>query len=204
MAGSYFPSKDMDLDSWFKNFVQVAAQHETELGITAYDIASISGQTQDFDSAMTQAFAALMAYRGASAGKKTARKNAEKIIRTYVKRFQVNPNVSDATRAALQIPIYKKPSGPLIPVVPQQLMATPHASGVNNLHWKPNGNKQGVLYVVQAKPSGNGEWTTVGVSTKTRYAHLGNTPGMPMRYRVAAQRAQKISRVSNEAGVYGG
>lgn len=90
-----------------------------------------------------------------------------------------------------------------VPVPPTSLVATPYADGTNDLRWKHNGNTQGVVYVVQAQTGGNGAWDQAGVSTASRFVHANVTPGVPMRYRVTAQRGSHNSGVSNEAGVYG-
>jgi hypothetical protein len=59
------------------------------------------------------------------------------------------------------------------------------------------------LLLVEGEHGGLGEGYQAGVSTASRFVHANVTPGVPMRYRVTAQRGSHNSGVSNKAGVYG-
>lgn len=200
---SYLPTNDAKLMAWVQNFSAAAAPLEGALNISPYEVAALDGLNNNFSAAVLEVTAAQAALKAAFDKKKAAAKMLNTSVRKLVERIQVSPNITDPIRQSLGLPLRQQPVPPPIPLTPANLVATPYADGTNNLNWKHNGNKQGVVYVVQAQTGGNGAWYQAGISTSARFVHANVQPGVPMKYRVNAQRGAHKSPVSNEAGVYG-
>ncbi len=204
MSEQYLPSNDAQYAAWLTNFHTVAAANATELGLGTGDLLAIQTSLTNINAAIANDTAARAASKAATQTKKETRRGSNDIVRGYARSIQADSDVSDGLRTALGLPVHKQPAGPVTPVQPAALVATPVATGVNILKWKHGGNAPGAVYVVEASTPGVGAWTLVGVSTKTRFDHEGVTPGQPLMYRVWAQRGDMQSVASNQAIVYGG
>ncbi len=202
MNNNYFPSNDARYAAWLAIFNSVAGTNATTLGLSPSDLTALNASLTNFNAAVSNATATRNAAKAAMLSKQTNRKNSSALVRGYARRIQANPNVSVAIKQQLGLPIHKTPSGAVVPTVPAALVATPHAAGFNALKWKPNGNTQGTVYVVEVSLSGSTQWTQVGAVTKTRFDHQGVTPGQTLYYRVSAQRGKETSAPSNDAVVY--
>lgn len=134
--------------------------------------------------------------------KDTARSNLETEFRRVIQTLQLNPLLTDAMRAESGIPIRDTVRTTSSPVAPRDLVAVADAAGFNSLTWSAAGNAAGVRYVVEAKPAGAAEFSTVDVVTATKFKHGGQTPGRNVVYRVLARRGDVVSPPSNTASVY--
>ena len=85
---------------------------------------------------------------------------------------------------------------------PADLSVKGVSNGINTLKFNRNGNKQGTIFLIEAKIGDAAEWTIVATTTKTGFEHKGQKPGVKVLYRVRAQRGEEISEPSNEAVVY--
>lgn len=89
------------------------------------------------------------------------------------------------------------------PIQPLDLVVTGTSDGTNSLKWSRNGNKQGTLFVIEAKIGDSNDWSMVDVVTNSKYEHKNQTPGVKVNYRIKAKRGDSLSTASNSAMVYG-
>lgn len=205
----YLPAKDLQLQQWLANFVLVATLNETALGLTTADITPISTDQGFFQSAMTQITNTKTAFEGAVKSKAVIHKTLVKDVRALVKKIQSNPNVTVVLKSQLGINATGGTRTKTPPVTPTTLVATPQAIGINTIAWKKAGNKTTTQYVVYAKPLTAGAkvsdasgWIMVGQTTRSKFDHIGVTPGQPVAYKVAAARADQTSLPSVPVTVY--
>lgn len=114
MSG-YIPRRDADFHIWQQNFLTYAAAHQADLGLTAGDLAPLTGGQTDWAAALTAHTAAQNAAHGARAAKDRTRKPFEAAIRGLVGRIQANAAVSDADRAALGVTVPDRTPTPVAP-----------------------------------------------------------------------------------------
>lgn len=209
MALDYLPSKDLDLSRWLGNFITVAGANEETLGLTGYDLSALNHDQVQLSTALMAINAAKLSLISAAKSKVTARKTTTADIRAIVKRIQSNPSIPDTLKSQLAITASTGGRTNTPPVMPTTLVATAHASGTNVLAWKRMGNKPNTQYVVYSKlitPAtrleADTDWTMVGQTTRSRFDHIGVTPGQPLAYRIVAARAQQKSAATAPVTVY--
>jgi hypothetical protein len=105
MPTNYLPSADADFDIWQQNFYAYVNTHLAELGLTASDLAPLTTAQSAWQNAFSSNIAAQAAALGARQGKDTARDNFESLTRSFVRRVQALPNVTDAARASMNITV---------------------------------------------------------------------------------------------------
>ncbi len=209
MSG-YLPTKDLELQQWVANFVNVAGDNLSALGLSNTDLQPMSDADILFTGDLAGLQVAKVVYDGAVKSKDQERKSLTAIIRPLVKKLQARPTVTPALKAQLGINASTGTRTKSAPVTPTTLVATPLATGINMLAWKKMGNKATTQYVVYAKPltagmtaSGDTGWTIVGQTTRSKFDHTGVTPGQPFAYKVVAARADQASFPSAPVTVYG-
>lgn len=203
MPQDFLPANDADYATWVANFNTVANVNLVALGLVIADLTPSVTNLTTLNTTIATFITAQAAAKAATQGKATARKNSEVIVRTLSKRIQANPAVTNALKGQLGLPIRDTPSGPVPPMTPIDLFVNGSDTGINSLSWKGNGNKQGVTYIIEAKIGTATGYLMVDTTTKTKYQHTGQTPGVRAQYRVRAKRADLSSAPSNEAVVYG-
>jgi hypothetical protein len=194
------PAGDAAFENWGINFVTVATANASTLGIKTTDVAALDAAKTGFSSALTNVTTTKTAYLGATATKRASRTSAEATYRKYAKQFLANPALTPALLSSLGFSVTPAPSVPATP--PTDLAATGFSNGVNKLVWKRAGNPQSTVFVIEAK-TGTGSWAQVGATSKVKFSHNGQTPGVQVIYRVRAQRGNETSAPSNTAIVYG-
>ncbi len=202
MPANFLPANDAKYAQWLSNFVQEATLNAATLGVSAQELVVFQSEADTLAETLLQAHAARAAAKAATAEKDAARQTSESHVRVLARRVQADDAISDDVRRFLGLPVHSKSTRRVLPNTPQALVAKPFANGINTLKWRPNGNRRGVMYVVEASRDGMGAWKQVGVSTQMRFSHTGCVPGETLYYRVRAQRNAKLSAPSNEASVY--
>ncbi len=209
MSG-YLPTKDLQLQQWLANFVQVATENEPALGLIPADLAPIALEQSQFTASVSATQDAKINYETAVKTKAGVHKSLTKSVRTVVKKIQGNPSVPASLKTSLGINAGGGARTKTAPITPTTLVATPQATGVNTLAWNKSGNKTATQYVVYAKALTPGAsitaetgWTMVGQTTRSKFDHVGVTPGQPLAYKVVAARANQASLPSAPVTVYG-
>ena len=198
----FMPKNDTEYAAWLANFNTVATANLAALGLVTGDLTPSTAGTTAFNTAITTFVSAKASAKSATQGKKSSRKTIETVSRTLAKRIQANPAVSNSLKEQLGLTVRTAPSRAIAPANPFALVVTGFDNGVNALLWNRNGNAAGVQYVIEARIGNEAEFSMVGTTTKSKFEHGEQKPGVQAIYRVYAQRASIQSNVSNEAVVY--
>ena len=198
----YIPAGDLEYQAWLVNLVTVANANLAALGLVAGDMTPVTTAKTPFDNAIPDVVTKKQALEQAVENKKTTRTNSVNSVRVVVRKIQANPAVSNALKAQLGITVRDTIPTPIVPTPPLALVARGLDSGTNVLNWARGENKRSVQFVIEANIGGAGTWVLVDVTSATKYSHLGQTPGVPVVYRVRARRGTTVSEPSNEASVY--
>lgn len=199
----FIPKNDTEFAAWLANFNTIANANLAALGLVAADVTANVTNTTTLNTAIATNVTAQAAALAATQGKKTARRTVELSSRTLARRIQANPAVSNALKEQLGLTVRNSPPTAIVPVAPADLVVSGSDSGVNLLQWKGNGNKSGTQYLIETKIGAATQWTITDVTTKAKYSHVSQTPGVKAMYRVRAKRGDVLSGYSNEAIVYG-
>lgn len=200
----FIPINDNSFAAWLGNFNTVAENNLAALGLTQADLTPGAQAKSDFDEALTANVAAQAAAVAATSAKNNSRRQAEQITRVLARRIQANPAVPASVKEQLGLNVGSPISAPVVPAPPAALVVNGFDNGTNALVWKPGGNKSGTQYVIEAKIGGASAWQLLDVTTRTKWSHTGQRPGVPVLYRICARRGGMSSGCSNEAVVYGG
>lgn len=170
----------------------------TGLSLTAGEITAFGTALTIYDQSLMDWDAALAVVEAASEKFKTDRAAMVKLMRTYNKRMQSSPNITNQKRADIGLPI---PGGSttVTPKVVTQLIAAPFSNGSVKLSWNRSGNARTVVFVIQSS-SDAVEWEYVGNTNKVSIELTGFTPGEQQFFRVVATR-EALSALPSEAVV---
>ena len=203
MPDDYLPSAGAEFQLWLANFVTVAGANVAALGLLPADITALSGAQATFSGNLGQMKAMQASAKSAVANKDTSRKTVNNQVRSIVRRIQSNPAVTVALKNQLVINPRNKPKTHTPPAQPTSLLASPDSSGVNSLAWNRSGNKPTTTFVIEAMTGTATTFEQIGVTTKTKFDHTGQTPGVKVTCRVTAERADMSSLPSQSVTVYG-
>ena len=203
MSTDYLPGSDAEFQLWLANFVTVAGANVTALGLVAADITALSGAQATFGGSLGQMKAMQASAKAATTTKEVSRKAVNNQVRTLVRKIQGTATVTAALKNQLNINPRNTPKTHTPPAQPTYLLASPDTSGVNSLAWDRNGNKPATTFVIEAMLGASTTFEQIGTTTKTRFDHTGQTPGVKATYRVIAERADMSSLPSQSVTVYG-
>ncbi|HZO86772.1 MAG TPA: fibronectin type III domain-containing protein [Chthonomonadaceae bacterium] len=204
MGQDFLPRNDSEFSLWLANFNAVVGDNLAALGLSAADLAAGEDALAALRAAIAQFTAAQAAALASTQSKRMARQDAEEEVRALARRIQANPAVPDSLREMLGLRVRRKAIRRLIPLSPAELVVTGLDSGMHLLRWKSGGNKPGTHYLIEARIGPSESWTLIDVTTKTKYRHTDQTPGVRAAYRVRAKRGDRTSSYSNEALLYSG
>ena len=203
MPTDYLPKPDAAFQAWLANFVAVAVANKEQLALTTQDVTALNGVQSSFAANFAALKTAQAAAKGATSTKDASRKGANNEARLLVRRFQSIPTLNATLKNQLGInPRTNKPTHP-DPAQPTKLTVTPDASGVNRLQWNRAGNKPTTTFVIEAMLGAATSFEQIGTTTKTKFDHTGQTPGVKATYRVTAERADMSSLPSQSVTAYG-
>jgi hypothetical protein len=105
MANSYMPNSDSDFLTWATGFSGYVTLHAGDLPIDSQQAAAISTEVSGFRTNLNAHTTARDASQSACQLKDEKRAAAEAVIRNVVRQFQASPDVSDAQREAMGLPV---------------------------------------------------------------------------------------------------
>jgi len=196
------PAKETELPIWSATFVANLTTYKVTLGIADADITAVTTLLTTYNTALGSLNNAKKAQNTATQTKKAAQKALVAAERALIRRVQAAPGATTAIRAALGINKRTGQRTKTPPTQPLDLIAVAFADGTNLLKWNRKGNKATTTFQIEALYEGGKVWTTVGTTTKTKFEHLKQTPGVAVYYRVTATRADMESVPSATASVY--
>lgn len=200
MSRLSIPTQDSLFGPWITTFASVASANITALNITSGQATALTGLATAFNTAYEDSVEKKAAAQGAVATKDNFRTASEAAFRGVGKVINANANISSALKAELGISV--TPSEIVAVTPPTELVALGYDTGYNKLTWKRNGNPSGTAFIIECRIGESATWAFVAVTTKVKYMHSGTTPGVPITYRVSAQRDDVQSMPSNMATLY--
>lgn len=194
------PVTDALFQQWTSNFANVALANAADLGLTPAQTARIQAAANAFKDTYQASQDAKTILRARVGAKLSAREEAEEVFRSYGAMILSNPEVSPGLKGSLGMKANRTQGPPLTPVT--DLSAAGYSNGGNVLRWNRNGNTDRTIFLIEAQYEGSLEWRFVGTTSRVRFVHADQVPGVPIVYRVTSRRGETQSLPSNLAPVY--
>lgn len=201
MQANFFPNSDREFLTYLERMLRNLYKHREELGLTERQFDLLEEEIFSYSDALHSHAAAQAEAQAATQAKNNAKAAITYSLREFNRVMQADKQISDDLKETMGLPVYSKTKERVSPEDPARLVVEEMASGTNRLRWNSEGNKYGTMYMVEAQQE-DGEWTVIGVTTKSSYDHLGQTPGRQICYRVRAQRRDELSEPSNVVTAY--
>lgn len=200
MSRVSIPTQDSLFGPWITTFASVATANFTALNMTSSQALQLTGLATAFTTAYEDSQAQKALAQGAVANKDEVRAIAQASFQAAGKFVNANNNVPTPLKAELGITV--TPSEIVAVSPPTDLVAVGYDTGYNKLVWKRGGNTPGTAFVIECRIGSAIDWNFVSMTTKTKFVHTGQTPGVQITYRVYAQRDDLQSMPSNMAVLY--
>lgn len=101
----FIPNSDAEFDTWFSNFMFMLDKKTAALGLTASEIAPLTAEHTGWNTDYPAFITARSEHAAATQTKNQRRTNSKAAVRKLVRVLQTNPNITDADRAELGVPI---------------------------------------------------------------------------------------------------
>ncbi len=184
------------------SFMQGADYWGPTIPLTATEIERVDDGYNTWVTTRDNLQVAKDALRAAQADFDNARAAMIRTMQQVGAKVRVSPNTTDEILSAFGMTIPSGHTGGSAPQVPTDLVANPGSPGVNVLSWKRNGNAPRTIFNIEVRYGATGPWQLIGVTTRTKFQHEGQTPGRFAIYRVTASIRDLQSGYSNEAAIY--
>lgn len=191
-----------ELSVFMTNLNAMAEAKKAELGISNALLLDLTEGKTDLDVGIDERQATKEAASAAVTGLKQKYKKALAAIAALNQTLKGNKDAPAELIEMLGLDVDDNSLTPIIPVAPADLVVTGTSNGINLLKWKSGGNKQRTTYIVEAKIGAATEYIFIKATSKTRFEHKNQTPGVKVLYRVKAVHGDLESSYSNEAVVY--
>lgn len=199
----YFPTIDEEALPWIEHFISVANANQPESGLSVAQIDDLNDLHLAYSIAVGTKLAAMTAAKQSVTARNAAKAAAIAKLRELAQVVRNNPAVPLALKEDLWLKAPDAPAAPVMPSKPENFASVGNANGWNDLSWERGENPRGMDYVIEVRPWGTTDpWQYVGFTSKTKFRHEGQTPGVALTYRVYAQRNGVKGTVSNTSNVY--
>ncbi len=195
--------KDGDLRTALNSFIVTVDTNQADLDISAGQVSALNLLISTFSQNLDESQTAKDAAKSAVSKKDGAKSDVRASVASYAKTWRANASISDSLLTALQLPTHSTPPTSLTPKQPVDLNYSIDSMGLTTVKWKSNGNKPGVVYIVETAAAGTGPWTTFDVVTSRKITFQLDA-GESVSFRVTARRAGQSSSPSVPISVWGG
>lgn len=202
MAKTFYPANNAEFVIWLLNFITVATANKAALGLTEAQLDALNDLKTTFSSQLNDQQAKKEASVAATTLVGDSRKFLNSELGSLNAVFKANKNITAALLEELGLNANGDSLVSSVPVSPVDLVVTGSSNGTNALKWASGGNKSRINYIVEGKIGDAAGYAFVTVSTKTRFDHKNQTPGVRAFYRVKAVSGDLESSYSNEAVIY--
>jgi hypothetical protein len=202
-ATDYLPARECDLAAFVTTMLRTLEADPVGYGLDSDTLDALTAHAAYYMEAHAAAEAAKAEARARVTTKNAAKEALIEFVREVARQIQANPSVNSGMKLNAGLPAREKSHSRVSPAVPEELAVWGTAVGANELRWKPGGNKQGTLYMIQTRTSESEPWTLVDTTTKTKYRHEGQVVGQTRFYRVLAKRPMGVSPPSNVGVAFG-
>ncbi len=202
MITKIYKMSDADFSVWLENFENVIDENLAALNLTAANLTEMQTLKEEMKNALAERQSVEEMKRAKIAVLREKRRAALKKVAYYNKILPANEAISIELIGRLGLNITVSNTATVEPSQPVGLVAESFANGINELSWKKNGNRAGTFYIIEARLETEPKFVYVGSTSKTKFEHKNQRPGVRMFYRVKALRHDEESTYSNEAVVY--
>ena len=203
MANKIYPSNDAEFAVWLANFINKATEHKTALNLTNPQITALEAKLVAFNANLALKQQKKEESVGQTALVRDERKDLNKDVGLLNNGFKAIDGLASNILEELGLSVNESNFGASTPSAPADLVATGTSDGVNSLKWNRSGNRQGTLFIIEAKLGDSNVWVMIDAVTGSNYKHKNQTPGVKAQYRVKAKRGDLESGYTNTAVVYG-
>ncbi len=203
MASKIYPSNDAEFAVWLANFINKAEAYKSQLNLSGAQITALQTKLAQFNTDI-----ALKQQKKEESVAQTAlvaneRKGLNKDIGLLNNAFKAIDGLASNILEEIGLNVNETNFGNVMPSAPSDLVATGTSDGTNSLKWSKNGNRQGTLFIIEAKIGDSTNWVMIDAVTSSAYKHKNQTPGVKIQYRIKAKRGEFESGYTNTAVVYG-
>lgn len=202
MAKTIYPANNAEFLIWLINFITVATANKAALDLSDPQIEALETLQLQFGTQLNEQQAKKEAATASTTLVKSSRKNLNSEISFLNAIFKANKNISANLIESLGLNANGDSVSSSVPVAPVDLVATGLSNGTNRLKFGNGGNRARTNYIIEAKIGAATEYSFVAVTSKTRFEHKNQTPGVRVFYRVKAVHGDFESAYSNEAVIY--
>lgn len=202
MFANIYKMSDAEFAVWLENFWAVFDANVAEFGLTATESNELKTIKDEMTAALNEKQASEETRQAKTVAFRGKRRTAVKKVAFYNTIFKANDLIADSLIEQLGLDSNDENLTSATPQQPLDLVAEGFSNGNNETKWKKNGNKPNTIYIIEGRLETQPNFAYVGSTTKTKFIHKNQTPGVRMFYRVKAQRNDKESTNSNEAVVY--
>lgn len=202
MPKKYYQMTPIELSVFMTNLNAMATAKKSELGISTDLLTDLTVGKTDLDVGIDERQATKEAASAAVTALKLKHKKALAAIAALNQTLKGNKDAPAELIEMIGLDVEDGSLTAIIPVAPADLVVTGSSNGINLLKWKSGGNKPRTTYIIEAKIGDATEYVFVKATSKTRFEHKNQTPGVKVLYRVKAVHGDLESSYSNEAVVY--
>lgn len=203
MASKIYPSNDAEFAIWLANFINKADFYKALLNLSGGQITNLQTKATQFNADLALKQQKKEESVGQTALVKDERKDLNKDIGLLNNAFKAIDGLPGNILEELGLSINLGNFGNVQPFIPTDLVATGTSDGINSMKWNRNGNRQGTMFIIEAKIGDSDTWVMIDAVTGSTYKHKNQTPGVKIQYRIKAKRGDLESSHSNTAVVYG-
>ena len=185
------------------NFVNKATTHQAALKLTNEQIDALEAKLNTFNTNLALKQQKREESVAQTALVKEERADLNKDVGFLNNGFKAIPDLPPNILEEIGLNPNESNFGGSTPSALADLVATGTSDGTNSLKWNRSGNRQGTMFMIEAKIGDAASWTMIDAVTGSNYKHLNQTPGVKAQYRVKAKRGEFESGYSNTAVVYG-
>ncbi len=202
MPKKYYQMTPLELSVFLKNLNTIAEANKTTLSISDPTITGLTGISTGLDEKIEERQTTKEAASAAVTALKQKYKEALTAIGLLNTTLKGNKDAPAELIEMMGLDAEDGIATTIIPLAPLDLVVTGSSNGINYVKWKSGGNKPRTTYILEAKIGDATEYVFIKTTTKVRFEHKNQTPGVKVLYRIKAVHGDLESAFSNEAVVY--
>jgi len=199
----YLPTSINDLEAWVDNWMAVLTAHPTDFELTAPQVTATGVKVTAFKNAVDLVLSLKDQLKAAVQDQNSKQSDMVSDLRAKGRAIIASSGITDSNKLAAGYKVRDTLPTDVIPIAVSGVAVYGTSDGINHLAWNRNGNKSGTDFNIEAQIGTSTAWVLVGHTRAVKWNHVGQTPGVQIRYRIISQRANRFSGPSNEAIVYG-
>jgi hypothetical protein len=202
MPKTIYPANNAEFLIWLINFISVAIANKTVLELSEAQTDDLTAKKLLFSTQLNEQQAKKEASVAATTLVGTSRKDLNTLVGALNIIFKLNKSIPLELLEELGLDSGSNLVSSNTLFAPVDLVVTGTSDGTNSVKFAGNGNKDRTNYVIEAKIGAALTYAFVAVTTKKRFLHKNQTPGVRVFYRVKAVNGDLESGYSNEAVIY--